>query len=75
MKRAARVVGIFLVTISFLVIWSAVIAPVLNAPHQKTIAICDQKLALNDQRAIALDHNDQAKYDQLTAQEDSIKGC
>jgi cbb3-type cytochrome oxidase subunit 3 len=75
MRKATKIVAISIFWIAFLAISYGVIVPALNAPHEKAIAICDQKLALNDQRAIALDHNDQAKYDQLTAQEDSIKGC
>ena len=74
-RRAAKVVGIILVTITFLIIWNAVVVPAINAPHEQKIAICDQKSKILDQAAIALDHNDQAKYDELQLQADSIKGC
>jgi len=74
-RRAVKVLGIFLVTITFLIVWNAIVAPALNAPHEQKIAICDQKAKILDQAAIALDHNDQAKYDELQLQADSIKGC
>ncbi len=38
-------------------------------------ALCDKKLKILDQAAIALDKGDQSAYDQLQAQADSITGC
>jgi len=75
MGKKAKIIGTLIVTVMFLIIWNAAIAPALTAPYKKDMAICDQKMALADQRALALDHNDQLKYDELTAQYDSIKGC
>ena len=75
MSRKGRIVGSILFLIIGFVFVNAIVVPALQAPIKKDISICDQKMALADQRALALDHNDQLKYDELTAQYDSIKGC
>jgi hypothetical protein len=75
MGRAGKIAAIVIVTIVLLIIWNAVTIPAINAPMDQKKALCDKKLKILDQAAIALDKGDQSAYDQLQAQADSITGC
>jgi hypothetical protein len=72
MGKKAKIFGGILFLIIGLAIWNLVIVPAMTAPIHQAESRTNAKMQVLDQAQLALDHGDQAKYDQLIAQADRM---